>query len=187
MRAPRAIAALALLAAPAALADEEVPLPQQAVLILKILKFDRALRVRAGATATLAVIYLENDHESEAVRTELQGALEAAARSVTFPLPVKVVRLPYSASQLDQDLAALKPAAAYVAPGLASQIQAISKATHQSHTLTFSSDPAAVRAGLSVGLVVKGERPALLVNLSASRAEGADLSSDLLHLSQVIR
>jgi hypothetical protein len=184
----RAFTALALLAAPAALAYEsEVPMAKQAVLILKILKFDRSLETRAGGTATIAILYLENDRESEAVRVELQAALEAAARTVTFPLPVKVIRLPYSAAKIDADLAAAKPTATYVAPGLAAQLGAITRATRKSGTLTFSAEASDVRAGLSVGLVVRDDRPALLINLPASKAEGADLSSDLLRLSQVIR
>lgn len=182
-----ALAALALLAAPAALAEEEVPMAQQAVLLLKILKFDRSLESRAGDAATIAIIYLENNRESEAVRVELQGALETAAHTVPFPLPVKVVRLPYSASKIDDDLNAARPTAAYVAPGLAAQLPTLSKATRKNAVLTFTSDEAAVRAGLSVGLVARGDRPGLLVNLPAAKAEGADLSSDLLRLSQVIR
>jgi len=183
----RTLVALSLLAAPAALADEEVPMPQQAVLLLKILKFDHSLEARAGGTATIAILYVENNPESEAVRVELQGALEAATHTVPFPIPIKVVRLPYSASRIDADLAEVKPTAAYVAPGLAAQLPTLTKATRKSATLTFTSDEAAVRAGLSVGMVVRADRPALLVNLPASKAEGADLSSDLLRLSQVIR
>ncbi|HYV49419.1 MAG TPA: YfiR family protein [Myxococcaceae bacterium] len=183
----RALAALALLAAPAALADAEVPMAQQAVLILKILKFDRSLQARAGDIATIAILYADNDPESEAVRVELQGALEAAAHTVTFPLPIKVVHLPYSASKIDAELADAKPTAAYVAPGLASQVATLIKATRKSTTLTFTGDEALVRAGLAVGLVARGDRPTLLVNLPAAKAEGADLSSDLLRLSQVIR
>jgi hypothetical protein len=183
------IAALLLLAARVAFAEGEVTLVQQAVLLLKILKFDRALEKRAGDsdTATIAVIYLENDPDSEAVRAEIQTTLEAATHTVKLPVPVKIVRIPYSASRIEKDLAAANPVAAYVAPGLEAQTAALSQATRKQGALTFSSDEPSVRAGLSVGLVVRRDRPALLVNLPAAKAEGADLSSDLLRLAEVIR
>lgn len=184
----RAFAAAALIAASTAFAIvQEVAIEKQALLLLKILKFDRALETRASGTAIVAIVYQENDPESEAVRVEMQAALDSARRSVTFPLPIKTVRIPYSASGFESDLAQAKPAAAYVAPGLASQIPAISRATRRQGTLTFTGQESYVQAGLAVGILAREARPTLLVNLLASKAEGADLSSDLLRLSEVIR
>ncbi|HEY8210596.1 MAG TPA: YfiR family protein [Myxococcaceae bacterium] len=181
-----AIAAL-LLAAPAALAaEQEVSMAQQAVLLLKILKFDRALEARSGGTATIAVVYLENDPDSEAVRAEILSTLEAATHTVNFPLPVKIVRLPYNASRIEKDLAAIKPVAAYIAPGLEAEIGALGRATRKQGTLTFTEQEAAVRGGLSIGLIAYQARPAIMINLNASKAEGADLSSDLLRLSKIL-
>jgi hypothetical protein len=102
-----------LVAASASFAErQEVAMDQQAILLLKILKFDRALEKRASGVATVVIVYQQNDPESEAVRAEMQAALDAAQRKVSFPLPIRTVRLPYSALTFEADLANAKPAAA---------------------------------------------------------------------------
>src|ERR1043165_8061505 len=137
MRAPALIAVL-LPAPGAAFAEGEIAFPRQAILLLKILKFDHSMEKRAGATATVVVVYQEGDPEAEAERVELLAALEAAQRSVTFPLPVKSVVLPYVRAELAADPTALRPVAIYVTDGLGSHIPAISKVTRKLDILSFS-------------------------------------------------
>src|SRR5262245_20991841 len=91
----------AALISAAAFADDEIAISKQAILLLKILKFDRNLEKRAGGTATVAVLYQQGNPEAEAQRAELVPALESAARGVRLPVPVKVVAIPYSASKLE--------------------------------------------------------------------------------------
>jgi hypothetical protein len=44
-----------------------------------------------------------------------------------------------------------------------------------------------VRRGLSIGFVERDGRPALLINLPSTKAEGADLDAAVLRLAEVIR
>ena len=46
--------------------------------------------------------------------------------------------------------------------------------------------PGYVEAGLSVGLDIERDRPQIVVNLEASRAEGADFGAQLLKLARVL-
>ncbi len=53
--------------------------------------------------------------------------------------------------------------------------------------LTLTGVPEYVEKGLSIGVWIKGERPALLINLAASKAEGADLDSQFFNLVTIVR
>jgi hypothetical protein len=62
----------------------------------------------------------------------------------------------------------------------------VARATRQVHALSFAAGRTPVEAGLAVGLVQRASRGALLVNLAAARAEGAELDSALLDLAEVL-
>jgi hypothetical protein len=46
--------------------------------------------------------------------------------------------------------------------------------------------PDYVGAGCAVGIGTEGEKPLIIINLPAAKAEGADFSSQLLQLAKVI-
>ena len=185
-RAAGCAAALAL-AAGLARADEPLPPRQQALLLLRVLAYDRALRARTGADVGVAVVFDERDPGSAASAAELVRALEEAARGyVVSGLPVRVVRCPWRgpddlASCLDDRGAA----AALVAPGVREPAR-IARATRRAEALSATSSREGVEAGLSVGLVQRASRAALLVNLPAARQEGADLDSALLRVAETL-
>jgi len=180
------LVALAVVVA-AQVSAEEVPAPARALILLRVLAYDYQLPKRAGDTVRVAVIYRAGDGRSEAAATETAAALVDAAQHVSVAgRPVRVTSLPYT-DGLDRELARAQAAAAYVCPGLSGQAAAIATATQKSQTLTFTDDAESVRAALSVGLVRRGDRAAILVNLVAARAEGADLSAALLRIAEVVK
>ena len=44
-----------------------------------------------------------------------------------------------------------------------------------------------VERGLAAGIVLKGDRPAIVINLTAAEAAGMDLDPKLLELSEILR
>jgi hypothetical protein len=52
--------------------------------------------------------------------------------------------------------------------------------------VTLAGVPAYVAAGLALGVALRGERPHILINLAASRLEGADLAAELLKLATIV-
>ena len=46
--------------------------------------------------------------------------------------------------------------------------------------------PRYVEGGLAIGVDMKGDRPEIVINLAASRAEGAELNAHLLKLARVV-
>lgn len=174
--------AVALLAA---LALAEAPAPQQATLLLRILAFDRKLPARASGSVTIAVVYKEGNAKSETAMGQVVAALEEAAKKNTVAsLPVKVQKVAYGA-RFEADLEGA--VAVYLCPGLDDGLGAITRATQARRALTFSSSEDYLKQGTSIALVAREAKLAIVVNLPNSRAEGADLDSNLLRIAEVIR
>ncbi len=185
MRALR-VAAVVLLAAQLARA-EEIPVEKRVLILLRVLAYDHQLARRAGDSVPVAVVYRAGDAASEAAATEMVTALGAAAAKVNVAeRPVRVASLPFG-DGLDRDLARARAVAVYVCPGLEKETARIAAATAKGQALSFSHDEAGVHAGLSVGIVRRGDRAAIVVNLVAARAEGAELSAALLRLAEVVK
>ncbi len=165
----------------------QVPADNQALLVLRILAFDRRLADRAANEVRIAVLFKLGSGESERCQIEIERAIgEASKKQTVARLNVRAEPLAVSAG-LAGDLRRLKASAAYVCPGLDDQTEAIAKATRGVGALTFSGVEDYARGGLSVALVKRDPRVSIVVNLPASRAEGADLDAGLLKVAEVIR
>lgn len=186
-----AIAALGLcfaLGAPA-FAAELAP-KQQALLAARVLAYDRNLKRRSnGKVAAIAVLYQEGDQASESQSLDMSSALEELTASATIDeLPVRVATIAYSgAAELDKKLLQLHPVALYVCPGMGDVLSVVSMVARKRAILTITSTGAYVKAGLSIGLLRLEERPLIVVNLPAARAEGADLDAALLRIAEVLK
>ena len=176
-------------ARPAAAAGDELPPRNQALLLLRVLAYDRNLAHRSGAAVTVAVLFKPGDKASEAHRASLLAAFEEVSRDVVVAgLPVKVEAVPYrDAADFAARLDTLRPALAYVDLALLRAVPDIVKATRRRGVLTADGSRSLVEAGLAVAVVAQAGRAGLIVNLKASRQEGADLDAALLAVSDVIR
>ncbi len=193
----RAHAPLALFAACAALAlggparADEVPAPTQAVLVLKILGFDRALQTRLGgaSTATFLVLYKPGDRASE----ETSRAMAEALRKLSATQRVAKVNYRVEPIALTDGVALTAAASApgvvaiYLCPGLLPQVPTVKEVARKRSILTFAGQEELVGAGVAVGLVVAERKVRMLVNLNEAKASGADLDSSFLALAQVVR
>jgi hypothetical protein len=169
---------------------DELPPKQQALLAVRVLAYDRNLHKRVGArAANVVILFQEGNQTSESLSIDMTGALEdISATSTIDGLALKVTALAYNgAAELDAKLAALHPAAVYVCPGLGDAIAAITATAHRRAVLTMTNTGQYIKAGLSIGLLHGEDRPVLIINLPATKAEGADLDAALLRLANVIR
>jgi len=101
--------ALAAALAPARPRAEELPARQHALLLLRVLAYDRNVARRAGPTITVVLLARAGDRGSEERAVALHGALEEASRQVVVAgLPVRAVVLAYrDAADLDAALLAI--------------------------------------------------------------------------------
>ncbi len=183
----RRLAPLLLVLLGATQAAADLPAANQAVLVLRILSFDRNIADRAGKEVTIAV--LAKPGSGESVQAAVAQALsDAASRTTVSGLPVKVVKLSWGgAARLDSDLTAAHAAALYVGPDLDDALSSLSHVTQKRRVLTFSEGDGYVNSGVSIALVRRDNRVGIVVNLPGARAEGADLDSALLRIAEVVR
>jgi hypothetical protein len=193
-REARGIVGMALVLAAVALATsraraEDPPPRHQALLLLRVLAYDRNLRTRAGASATVLVLYRSGDLGSESRRGALRTAFDEVARDVVVSgLPVTVEELAYrNPAELEGRLEALHPAMVYVDRALEGSVLEITRVTRGRGVLSADGSRAMVEAGVALAIVARSGRAAVLVNLPAARQEGADLDSALLAVADVLR
>lgn len=125
--------------------------------------------------------------ESLAVQEEFSRALEGLAGQTIAGRSFRAVSINWAN---DVKIAALlsreKIDILYVAPLRSVSISDISATAQTLGIRTWSSVPAYVDKGLALGVGIREDRPLILVNRTAARAEGADLSSQLLKLARVV-
>ncbi len=170
-----------------ALASDLAP-NYQAVFLLRILAYDRNLKNRAGDTVNIAVVFRDGDDGSMSTKNELLAGLDKLSDAKVSDLPFRATPVPFtSAADLESTLTNMKAAAVYICPNLDGSVGAISDLTRAHSALSFTGVEGQVRSRLSIGLVARAGKPAILVNLASSRAEGADLDPALLRLAEVLR
>ena len=176
-----ALLGLALGASRVPLAAQEMPVPVevQVPLLLKILTFDRALTGVADPLV-VGIVFQRHNRASAAVEQEVRIRLAAAAR------PVRIVGIDLDETP-DLRAALLRGGVQvlYVAPLQAVSISTLTAATRGESVVSVTGVPRYVDQGLAVGIDLKDMRPKIVVNLAASRAEGAAFSAQLLNLARL--
>jgi hypothetical protein len=166
--------------------DMDVPVGLQIPLFLKALTFDRQLRVRAGSEILIAVVFQSGNRASVMAKDDAMRALGAVRDSVDG-LPVRAVAIDLDRGTLANALSRQRVTVVYVAPLRAVDIADLASAARTARVTTMTGVSEYTSRGIAVGVRLQGDRPKFLVNLSASKLEGADFSSELLKLALVIQ
>jgi len=182
------LAAAPAYSGPSGFNDEpDLAMTTQYPLLLKILQFDRSLPQRAGQEIVIAVVYQGRFRASARACEEMRKVARSAENERIAERRVNIVALDLERVKLREALDSLEVNVVYVAPLRATDITTITDITRELNITTVTGVEDYVRQGLAVGLGLYQEKPRVLVNLEASRAEGADFSSRLLSLAQVVK
>lgn len=186
MRPFSAAVLVSLALAVAATASDGIPPAQKALLLLRVLTYDRNLKARAGAEVRVAVVFRPGDAASVRERDALLLALEETARkAVVAGLPVRAMSIPFrDATSLGARLEELQAAALYACAGLDDAAREIARAARERSVPSATGSRAGVLQGIAVALVDRGDRAALVVNPRAAAAQGADLDAALLGVAE---
>lgn len=161
---------------------------RHAALMFKLLRYDRAVARHARPVVTLGVLVDPATAGSQACGNAMRDALEQQGqRQPLARLPVRTVMLSFlDAPHLHQALDAEGVAALFVCPAGPDALDALERA-RASHTLTVTDSPLDYARGMmGAGLFPAGGAP-LSINLSAARAQGADLEAAVLRVALVQR
>lgn len=181
------VVALLTLAGRAFAQQMPVPVDVQIPVLLKVLAFDRRIADARGEDLVVGVLYQSGFRLSSTVKDRVMEALSNAGSSGPANRTLKVVAVDADGEDnLEKALTRLGVRVLYVTPLRAFDLAGLASATRRGRTLTMTGVPEYVEAGLSVGLDLRQDRPRILVNLRAARAEGADLAAPLLGLATVV-
>ncbi len=179
-------------AAPRPLAAQEiaVPVAVQIPILVKVLNFDRKLPERTGGRLVVGVLYQSGFRASANIADEVCrqiAELPAGALGALPDHPITCLAIDLDAiSLLDSALRQRQVQVLYVSPLRATPLRDVITASRAMRVTTVTGVPRYVESGLAIGVDMKGERPEIVINLAASRAEGADLTSHLLKLARVV-
>jgi YfiR/HmsC-like len=163
-----------------------VPMPIQLPLVLKVLTAERNRPLEARPVLVIGIVFQRTSRESREVKDRLVAEIEN--RTVNdWAAPVRFGLIDVSNPRdLASGVATTKPGILYVCPLPGFDIGAIVSLSRARKILTFTGVPAFVKSGLSVGFGSERGETKIIINRTASLAEGADFSSKLLKLAEVI-
>jgi hypothetical protein len=160
----------------------------QVPLLFKILTFDRRMGTRPpGHVIVIAVVFQTGYRASLVARDQVVDALEAMEHSTISGHTVRWVAVELkNREQLRLALIHERTDVVYVTPLRGVDLDAIMRTARGAGMTTFTGVPLYVEQGLALGIGIVRERPQIIINLSATRAEGSDFTSQLLRVSRVI-
>jgi hypothetical protein len=166
----------------------DAPAEIQIPLLYKILTFDRKLEDRApGDEIVIAVVFQTGYRGSVVARDQAVEALKQMTDSTISGHPVHWVAVALSdVESLKLALIRHRVNVLYVTPLRGVELEPIKMAARSAGITTFTGVPRYVERGLALGVGIARERPQIIVNLGAARAEGSDFTAQLLRVSRVI-
>jgi hypothetical protein len=169
-------------------AAESVPPEVQAAILTKILSYDRAMRARVGNMAVVGILAKSEDRSSAQAQAEVAKGITVLQSGRVPGVPLTVVTTGYkSAADLTAWIAEKNVDVLYVESALSKELEPIRGVCVAKKIVSITAVRDFVERGLVAGIVRKGDRPGILVNLPAAAAAGMDLDPALLALSEVIR
>jgi len=179
-----------LLTLPAAVRaqDMEAPAAVQIPLLYKILTFDRNLGERAaGDDLVIGIVFQTGYRGSVVAREQVEEAFQQLKDSTISGHPVHWVTIEFKdAEALKLSLSRNRVDVIYVTPLRGVELDPIKLAARAAGITTFTGVPGYVDRGLALGVGIARDRPQIIVNIAAARAEGSDFASQLLRVSKVV-
>ena len=190
MRTSMLVGVLAVLLGGGSAHAQEMAAPAeiQVPLLFKILTFDRRLEARPpGNAIVIAVVFQTGYRASLVARNQIVDALKAMQDSTISGHPVRWVAVEWiDEEQVRLALIRERTDVVYVTPLRGVELHPLVRTARAAGMTTFTGVPLYVEQGVALSIGIVRERPQIIVNLAATRAEGSDFTSQLLRLCKVI-
>jgi hypothetical protein len=161
--------------------DMDVPVQMQVALFLKVLTFDRNLVVSAGSEIVVGVVFQSGYRSSVNAKNIAMTALQVTVGQ----RKIRAIAIDLDRETLIMALPRYRPSVLYVAPLRAVEIADLAITARNANVTTVTGVAQYIALGLAVSVRLQGERPKLVINAEAAKAEGADFSAELLKLAQI--
>jgi hypothetical protein len=164
------------------------PAEVQVPLLFKILTFDRRVGTRPpGNVIVIAVVFQTGYRASLVARNQIVDALKAMQDSTISGHPVRWVAVEWiDEEQVRLALIRERTDVVYVTPLRGVELHPLIRTARAAGMTTFTGVPLYVEQGVALSIGIVRERPQIIVNLAATRAEGSDFTSQLLRVCKVV-
>jgi hypothetical protein len=156
-----------------------IPARVQMLLFSKIWMFDRS--VIENDEIVMAVLYQSTFRASADAKDQLIEAVRAEGLKIRC-VPVALDDV----ENISRALEGVKAAVFYVTEMRGINILDVVRVSRARQIKTITVVAGYVEAGVAIGLRVRNDKPAIVVNLKAARAEGSDLTAQLLKVATII-
>jgi hypothetical protein len=185
-RASRAAAMLcaiaAILATLARAQEMNVPVDIQAAILPKILSFERSTSLEKSGLV-VGILYQSRVRSSLVCANDMAELLPRS--SAQKGIQCVMIEMT-SESEVSRRLAEEGVNLVYVTPMRSLDIGGLGRLLQSRRVLSFTGVPSYVDAGVALGVDTRENRPVILVNLTATKAVGAEFSSQMLRLARVV-
>ena len=149
------------------------------LLFSKIWMFDRS--IAGNGQIVMAVLYQSTFRASTEAKDQLIEAVRAEG--------LKIQCVPIALDDVEHISDALQHVQAdvfYVTEMRGINIPEVIRISRARKIKTITVVPGYVEAGVAIGLRVRNDKPTIVVNLAAAKAEGSDLTGQLLRVATII-
>jgi len=153
--------------------------------IARALSYERTLSNRAEGSLDILIVHAANNAASQGEAAAFSRGLAALSRSTVQGLPMRASVVPYSPSAIEAG-AAEGVDVVVICSGLDSSLSALTAATRRRRLLTVGVERRHAVAATTLAVLIEDGRAKIIVNLAHARAEGVELSSQLLRLAEVL-
>jgi len=175
-----------LLIGASAVEAQAAPPTFEAAIVARLLSADRALPSRAGASLAIGLVF-----RAAAPSSQNLAALEAYAALKAQPIqgltPTTVGRAFRDLEDLESWVEREGIDLLRIADGFGPEIAEIRRLCESRRIACVSSDAGYLKQGFALGVVLRDNKPRILVNPAAARAQGLDLDPKVLELAEIVR
>ena len=174
----------------------------QLALFSRALKYEQSLHTRVGAdTLVVGVVYQKDTDRSFTVGSEVMktlASLDKFGRYAFRYVPIdlsggtdlamadSVNKTRYDTAGLSNKISTHNIGLLYIAPLRNVDPETVTTIARARQILTMTGVPHYVRSGMSIGVDMENDRPRLLFNPQAIRAEGANFSATILRIGSTV-
>jgi hypothetical protein len=167
--------------------EMDAPVDVQLQLFIKILTFDRNLNVQPGDKIEFVVIYQDKYKLSKSTANSIRKEVKDANIDNVDGVPIEWIFTDInSPKDFANEIAKYKIAVAYFTPLRAIDIKKLVSICRQYKVNTLSGVVDYLNEGIAVAVGIKADKPQIIVNLDAAKAEKSDYSSQLLKLCKIL-
>ena len=160
------------------------PLPPKicAKVLLTALAYDLNLIKKRGPIIRIGIV-----GEESPKGTSMHKAYQSFSKMKNKGMPIEFTRLVTTKSaQVDRALKEQDLDVLHLATDDAAFIPELSALADKRDVLLLSCDQHQISKGVAIGAIARKNKPKLLINVRASKAQGASLSARLLQLSELV-